>query len=100
MDAAGMRTEDLKNIFISGAFGKYLDIKNALQIGLLPAISPRNIYKHSNAALSGAEYLLFHRNSIEVIESLKNRSDFMDLSFSDSFDKNFVKNLFIKPFLR
>ncbi|OGM05158.1 MAG: hypothetical protein A2008_01250 [Candidatus Wallbacteria bacterium GWC2_49_35] len=100
MDAAGMRTEDLKNIYISGAFGKYLDIKNAIRIGLLPAISPRNIYKRSNAALSGAEYLLFHRNSIEVIESLKNRSDFTDLSFSDSFDKNFVKNLFIKPFLR
>lgn len=100
MDAAGMRTEELKNIYISGAFGKYLDIENAMRIGLLPAISPRYIHKRRNAALAGAEYLLFHRNSIEVIESLKNRSDFTDLSFSDSFDKNFVKNLFIKPFSR
>ncbi len=56
--SAHMRTEDLRRICICGTFGRYLNVRNAQDIGLLPMTSPQHVELCGNTALAGCELLL------------------------------------------
>ena len=55
---AGIKDDDIERILLAGAFGNYIRPKNALRIGLLPAVGPERIHFVGNAASSGAEMIL------------------------------------------
>lgn len=54
----GMKEEKLSGIYLAGAFGSYLDVEAAKQIGLLPDISEEKIEAIGNGALDGASCVL------------------------------------------
>jgi len=60
LKSCGMREEELLGIYLAGAFGSYLDVTAAQQIGLLPAISKEKIKAVGNGALQGASCALQH----------------------------------------
>jgi uncharacterized 2Fe-2S/4Fe-4S cluster protein (DUF4445 family) len=49
---------DLDALYLAGAFGNHLDVRNAMRIGLLPDIDPARIHPSGNAALRGARTIL------------------------------------------
>ena len=50
--------QDLDALYLAGAFGNYLDVRNAIRIGLLPAIDTARIHPSGNTALRGARMIL------------------------------------------
>lgn len=56
----GAQLDDIDTIFLAGAFGNYIDVGNAIAIGLLPNL-PDRVSKIGNAALAGAAEMLLSR---------------------------------------
>jgi len=69
----GINIDDVDRVFLAGAFGNYMNIENAMTIGLLPGISKHKYIRFGNGALAGA---------IDMLISKKIRNDSENLAKS------------------
>ena len=97
---AGMGIGDLRRICVCGAFGRQLDIGNAQEIGLLPAVPAERIELCGNTALAGCERLLLSADGPAVLEALKKKCRIINLSLVENFEELFIENLYLKPIPR
>ena len=97
MEKAGMRLHDLSRVCVCGAFGRFLNIINAQDIGLLPGVSGGKVERFGNAALAGCEFLLLSQDRESALDSLKKKSRLINLSKVSEFEDLFIENLFLQP---
>jgi len=57
----GVSMDGVKKIYLAGAFGNYMNIGNAIAIGLLPNIDEKRFVRFGNGALAGALAMLVSR---------------------------------------
>lgn len=85
--------EQLDGIFIAGAFGNYLNIKNSMNIGLLPMINKKKVVFIGNSSLAGAKALSLSLQARKRIEALVKKIQYISLATKPSFQENFIKSL-------
>jgi uncharacterized 2Fe-2S/4Fe-4S cluster protein (DUF4445 family) len=85
--------DDLDRVFIAGAFGNYLNIQNAMTLGLLPPIGPEKIFFIGNSSLAGARALLLSVNAKKKIEALVNNIQYISLATNKKFQETFIEAL-------
>ncbi len=95
--SAHMRTEDLRRICICGTFGRYLNVRNAQDIGLLPMTSPQHVELCGNTALAGCELLLLSSERKDYVDALRKKSGLINLSQMSEFEDLFLENLYLQP---
>jgi uncharacterized 2Fe-2S/4Fe-4S cluster protein (DUF4445 family) len=88
-----IKKEDLDEVFIAGAFGNYLNTKNAKRIGLLPDIDPEKIVYVGNSSLAGARALLLSKPARKKTESLIKKVHYISLALDPRFQKCFIDSL-------
>jgi uncharacterized 2Fe-2S/4Fe-4S cluster protein (DUF4445 family) len=82
-------------IIIAGGFGNYINIGNAISIGLLPDL-PAQKYKFvGNASVKGACMALTSRESHLLAEELGAKMTYLELSAGNLFMDEFVSALFL-----
>ena len=91
----GLDFKKIKNIYIAGGFGNYLDIENAVFIGLLPDL-PRDKFKFiGNSSLAGARLALLHYEALKKINDVARMMTYFELSADNSFMDEYTKALFL-----
>lgn len=93
---ARINFNELQHIFVCGAFGKYLNIQNAIYIGMLPNVPINRVSLHSDAALAGCDNLLFMADPILAANAIINKSHIINLSMSAHFGDIFFENLYLQ----
>ena len=68
LEQADMRYKDLRRICVGGAFGSFLNIANAQEIGLLPKIQPELVELYGNTALAGCEDAMLSHVAAQHLE--------------------------------
>jgi uncharacterized 2Fe-2S/4Fe-4S cluster protein (DUF4445 family) len=68
--AMGVNEEDLRGLFLAGAFGTFIEKGAGQAIGMLPRIPPDRIHPVGNAAGVGAKLVLVSREERKKAESL------------------------------
>jgi len=69
LDIAGVKYNELSNVFVAGGFGHKIDIDNAITLGLIPAEFANRIVILGNSALGGcAKVLLSHASEVDILE--------------------------------
>ena len=91
MQVANVCTEDIKAIYLAGAFGNYIDPSSALRIGLFPPVDLERIIPVGNAAGEGAKRLLVSRKSRELVEQLRREINYYELATHDNFADVFAQ---------
>jgi uncharacterized 2Fe-2S/4Fe-4S cluster protein (DUF4445 family) len=85
----------VERILIAGAFGQYLDIENAVQIGLLPDL-PRHKFKYlGNTSILGAYLALLSRECRKGISDVAQRMTYLELSADNTFHDEWMSALFL-----
>ncbi len=88
-----IRVDDIENLYLAGAFGNYIDIKNAIRIGLIPDIPLGKIKPVGNAAGEGAKISLLSKEK-RIEENIINKKiDYIELAAEKDFNEEFVKSL-------
>jgi len=87
--------DDLDRVCIAGGFGNFIDVENAVTIGLLPDL-PRNKFDFiGNAALAGAVQVLLSQEkrsrALQVYEDMT----YVELSTSQAFFDEFSSASFL-----
>lgn len=90
---ADLAPEDLRHVYVAGAFGNYLGLDNALGIGLLPGIAADRVAFVGNAAGVGAQMALIDVRQRERIEKLRRRITFRELAMDAKFHEVFLREM-------
>jgi uncharacterized 2Fe-2S/4Fe-4S cluster protein (DUF4445 family) len=86
---AGMEEMDLDRLIIAGAFGKFLDVKEAMAVGLIPSI-PERIVQVGNAAGAGVRRLLVSNAAREKARQLARHGRYLELATRPEFYRTFA----------
>lgn len=90
---AGITADNLDRVIIAGAFGTYLNINSAIQIGMFPNLDIARFKQVGNAAGTGARMMLvsdeFRRKGTELIA----RTQYVELTLYPEFQKVYLQSL-------
>jgi len=89
----GVEPQQLRKVFVAGSFGNYINIENAITIGLLPRVDYSKIMFVGNTAVSGAKVALLSVEEREKIEKFVEKVRYVELSADPLFREVFVNNL-------
>ncbi len=86
--------KEVKKIYIAGGFGNYLNIPNAISIGLLPDVA-REVYEFvGNSSLAGARMSLFSTEALRKTDEIRKSITYIDLSAEPSYMDEYIASLF------
>jgi uncharacterized 2Fe-2S/4Fe-4S cluster protein (DUF4445 family) len=94
---AKMGFKDLRRIYVGGLFGRFLDVVNAQQIGLLPVIPPERVELCGNTALAGCAEAMLSSVAVQRLKELRYQVRIINLSRWPDFDDLFLTNLYLQP---
>ncbi len=94
-DSIGVDLADVQQVLVGGAFGKYINVENAINIGLLPDLPWDSFHFLGNTAALGTYMGLLSNDSREQIHEIANRMTYMELSADNSFFDAFTAALFL-----
>jgi uncharacterized 2Fe-2S/4Fe-4S cluster protein (DUF4445 family) len=95
VNSVGLQLADVEQILIGGAFGQYINIEKAIQIGLLPDL-PWDRFKYlGNTSILGATYSLLSRDLRRQVAEIANKMTYLELSADNRFMDQFVSALFL-----
>ncbi|WP_198306495.1 ASKHA domain-containing protein [Dehalobacterium formicoaceticum] len=89
----GISTAQIDRVFLAGAFGNYIDQKNAVLLGMFPGIDVQKIIPVGNAAGEGAKMALLSKKQRELADHLSDNVHHVELSSSDAFYTSFMKEM-------
>ena len=82
-------------MLIGGAFGKYIDIEKAIQIGLLPDMPWDRFQYLGNTSALGAYTALLCPDMRREVMRIAERMTYLELSADNTFYDEFTKALFL-----
>ena len=86
----GLEPEDIRKVYLAGAFGNYIKPESALGIGLLPHFPNATLIPVGNAAGSGARLALLSRRERTLASKLLEHVEYLELSGRPDFQDEFV----------
>ncbi|MCK5633637.1 MAG: DUF4445 domain-containing protein, partial [Anaerolineales bacterium] len=94
-ESIGVDLADVQQVLVGGAFGKYINIENAINIGLLPDLPWDSFRFLGNTAALGTYMGLLSSELRGQIHEIANRMTYMELSADNSFYDAFTAALFL-----
>ena len=86
--------DDLEQVFIGGGFGTYLDMSNAIFVGLLPDLPREKFVFVGNSSLVGARQVLLSHDAIINAENIARKMTYFELSVEPRYMDEYVAALF------
>ncbi len=94
-ESAGLPLESVEQVLVGGAFGKYINVEKAVEIGLLPDLPWDRFHFLGNTAVKGAYLALLDRAARERISAIASRLTYIELSADNRFYEAFTSALFL-----
>ncbi len=95
LKTVALEIEAIDKIIIAGGFGNYLNIPNAVEIGLLPDLPAAKYAFAGNTSLKGAELALLSWTAWQEALELARKMTYLELSAGNLFMEEFVSALFL-----
>ena len=93
MDRLGLGEQDIRVVYLAGAFGNYVRPESALAIGLLPVLPKAKITQVGNAAGSGAKMALLSTKALKEAEKVAEKIQYLELAKISDFQQQFVNGM-------
>jgi uncharacterized 2Fe-2S/4Fe-4S cluster protein (DUF4445 family) len=90
LDVTGTAPEEVKEVIIAGAFGSFLKLQSALDMGLLPRLPNAGYRQVGNAALVGARWALVSRQARARARQIAERTTYQELTTYPDFSYKFA----------
>ena len=96
LEKAGIEEHAIDTVFIAGAFGTYLDVQSAIDIGMFPKIEKEKFIQVGNAAGTGARMALLSIQIREQAVWVAKHINYVELTVEPSFSSIFAKSLILQ----
>ncbi|MGA9191334.1 MAG: ASKHA domain-containing protein [Anaerolineales bacterium] len=91
----GVDLADVEQVLVGGAFGKYINVEKAVQIGLLPDLPWDRFRFLGNTAVLGAYATLLSQDARKRAEAVARSMTYVELSADNTFYEAFTAALFL-----
>ncbi|MEW6355800.1 MAG: ASKHA domain-containing protein [Planctomycetota bacterium] len=95
LESINMSVDQINQVYLAGGFGNYLNVRNAIRIGMLPDIPTEHIRFVGNTAATGAKMALLSNEAFETIEKIARQMTYLDLMGNNRFMEEFVSASFL-----
>ena len=92
----GIEIEEIKAVYLAGAFGNYMNPESACYIGLIPYELRERIKPCGNAAGKGSQMAAVSLEAYKYASMLAEQSDFLDLAAQEDFQDTYVEHLYFE----
>jgi uncharacterized 2Fe-2S/4Fe-4S cluster protein (DUF4445 family) len=82
---AAITINDIDDFYIAGAFGYYINMNNAVTIGLFPEMPKARVHQIGNGSLAGAYMVLTSMRKRKLAETMAKIMTYFDLSTDPDF---------------
>lgn len=97
MRAAGINPADIKHLYLAGGFATYINVRNAIEIGLIAPVLEERVTKVGNASIDGARALLLSKEKRARLEELVKTVTHIELETTPDFFEIFVEGCQLYP---
>jgi uncharacterized 2Fe-2S/4Fe-4S cluster protein (DUF4445 family) len=95
LEQVGMKFSDLTHIYIAGGFGRFLDLEQAIILGLIPDV-PREKYRYiGNSSLMGSYMIAVSQDYRQRQLELSRRMTYLELNTNPSYMDQYTGALFL-----
>jgi uncharacterized 2Fe-2S/4Fe-4S cluster protein (DUF4445 family) len=95
MESTQTKPEDLDAIYLAGGFGNFLNVRQAVTIGMLPDVPPEKIQFVGNTSIAGAKTVLLSRKALEAAEKIAGSMTYFDLMSHPGYMEEFMRAKFL-----
>ncbi|MCU0608419.1 MAG: ASKHA domain-containing protein [Chitinispirillaceae bacterium] len=95
LSGAGLSFADVRHFLVAGGFGRFIDIEDAVRIGLFPDIDRTAFAYLGNTALAGATLALLSRRSRDTLAAIPGRITYVELSNDPAYMDSYMAALFL-----
>ena len=95
--ALGIDPGDVSRLYLAGGFANYVDVENAVTVGLLAPVPVERIVKVGNAAIQGAREILLSLTKRRDLEQRVKAIEHVELETTSDFFELFVDGCQFKP---
>jgi uncharacterized 2Fe-2S/4Fe-4S cluster protein (DUF4445 family) len=95
LDSMQIPVTAIEQVLIAGGFGRYLELDQAVTIGLLPEVSEDKVKYVGNGSLMGAHLVMLSQEARLAAREVANKMTYLDLSTHPGFMDNYVSALFM-----
>jgi uncharacterized 2Fe-2S/4Fe-4S cluster protein (DUF4445 family) len=93
--SVGLQLAEVEQVLIGGAFGKYINVEKAIQIGLLPDMPWERFKFLGNTSALGAYTALLCPDMRQEVVDIASKMTYLELSADNTFMDEFTKALFL-----
>jgi uncharacterized 2Fe-2S/4Fe-4S cluster protein (DUF4445 family) len=93
--SVGLELNDVSQFLIGGAFGQYINVEKAVEIGLLPDIPWERFKFLGNTSVLGAYMALLSRDVRARVTGVASKLTYLELSADNAFYDQFTSALFL-----
>ena len=95
MESTQTKPEDLEAIYLAGGFGNFLNVRQAVTIGMLPDVPVEKIQFVGNTSIAGAKTILLSRKALEATEKIAKSMTYFDLMSHPGYMDEFIRASFL-----
>jgi uncharacterized 2Fe-2S/4Fe-4S cluster protein (DUF4445 family) len=93
--SVGVDLQDVQRVLVAGAFGQYINVEKAIQIGLLPDLPWDRFQFLGNTSVRGAYLSLISRTARREASEAARKMTYLELSADNRFYDAFTAALFL-----
>ncbi|MCB8944485.1 MAG: DUF4445 domain-containing protein [Ardenticatenaceae bacterium] len=90
LEATHTAPAEVEEVIIAGAFGSFLNVKNAISMGLFPELSQAQYRQVGNAAVIGAKWMLISHEARRRAEKIAQNTAYNELTTYPKFGRKFA----------
>lgn len=90
-----LKKEDIKTLFVAGAFGNYIDPESARTIGMYPEVPLERIKFVGNTAGTGSRMCLISNDMRKYAEIVSKTVQYYELGVDPNFQEEYIKATFL-----
>lgn len=91
VEAEAMTEDAIEQVILAGAFGTYIDVESAIEIGMLPSLPIDRFKQVGNAAGTGARLALISRSQRARAQQIALRDGYIELGCIADFHHKFAE---------
>jgi uncharacterized 2Fe-2S/4Fe-4S cluster protein (DUF4445 family) len=94
LNSIGDENLEIEQIFLAGAFGNYIDKRNAKFIGMIPDIPDDKIFQIGNAAGIGAQHCLINKDLREKCHDILKKVNYVEIAIQEKFQREYAEAMY------
>jgi uncharacterized 2Fe-2S/4Fe-4S cluster protein (DUF4445 family) len=93
---AGIEADRVDQVLVAGAFGTYISVPNAIEIGMFPDIPLNRFRQVGNAAGMGAVQALISKRHRKIISEAIHKVDYVELTTYEQFQEIYMRAMYLR----